>query len=221
MTMTERLRRPRSRRLWVSVVVLGVMASSSLVGFSLAGFSDIAKNSANSFSTAASFCASSGTQTVAANEDAYVDENAPTANYGNAASLQIQSRQGGRNRRTLVHFSLPSAPFCSVTSATLRLWATAATAGRTLQAYQAATPWTEGTVTWLTQPLATGSPSTTTSATGWIQFDVTAQAQLMFLGVNTGFVVKDAGESQNPASTQQFSSREAPTYQPELIITFA
>ena len=211
----------RRPRLIGIVAALGVLAASWATGVTLAAFSDTTNNSGNSFSTAPSFCGSPGTQTLVADEDTYVDENAQTANYGNATSLQVQSRQGGRNRRTLVHFSLPSAPFCSVTSATLRLWATAATAGRTLQAYQAATPWTEGTVTWLTQPLATGSPSTTTSATGWIQFDVTAQAQLMFLGVNTGFVVKDAGESQNPASTQQFSSREAPTYQPQLVITLA
>ena len=212
------IRRPR---LIGMVAALMVLTASWATRVTLAAFSDTTSNSGNAFSTAASFCGSPGTQTFVADADTYVDENAPTGNYGNATSLQVQSRQGGRNRRTLVHFPLPAAPSCSVTSATLRLWATAATAGRTLQAYQAATPWTEGTVTWLTQPLTTGSPSTTTSATGWIQFDVTAQAQLMFLGVNAGFLVRDAAESLNPASTQQLSSREAANYRPELVITLA
>jgi hypothetical protein len=202
----------------VTVALAGLVASSAM-SFSLAAFSDTTNNSGSSFSTAPTFCASAGTQTFVADEDSYVDENTPATNYGSATSLQVQSRQGGRNRRALVHFPLPAAPFCSVTSATLRLRATSATAGRMLEAYEAATPWTEGTVNWLTQPLTIGSPSTTTSAAGWIQFDVTSQVQNLFAILNTGFVVRDAVESQNPASTQQFSSREASTYRPELVIT--
>ncbi|HEV8682133.1 MAG TPA: DNRLRE domain-containing protein [Actinomycetota bacterium] len=211
----------RWRGLALALAALGLMASTAAVGNSMAAFSDTTNNPGNSFSAAASFCASPGAQTVIADADSYVDENAPASNYGNSTSVQIQSRQGGRNRRVLVHFPLPAAPFCSVTSATLRLYANAAKPGRTLQAYQAATPWTEGTVNWLTQPPTTGSPSTTTSATGWGQFDVTAQVQSLFAVLNTGFVVRDSVEDENPASTQQFSSRDAPTYRPELVITLA
>jgi hypothetical protein len=211
----------RSGRPWLPLVlVLGVLAASGVVGFSSGAFSDTTSNGGNSFSTAVSFCGNPGTQTLVADEDSYVDENAPASNYGNAASLQVQSRQGGRNRRTLVHFPIPAGSLCTVASATLRLWATSASGGRTLQAYEAAVPWTEGTVTWLTQPPTTGSPSTTTSAAGWIQFDVTSQVQSMLL-LNAGFLVKDASESQNPPATQQLSSSEAASYRPELVITLA
>jgi hypothetical protein len=215
-------RRKRLRRLGLVAVAVGLAASSALVGFSLAAFSDTTSNSGNSFSAATSFCGSAGTQTLVADADSYIDENAQASNFGNSVSLQVQSRQGGRNRRALVHFPLPVAPFCSVTSATLRLRAVAGDAGRTLQAYQGAAPWIEGTVSWLTQPPIVGSPATTTSvSSGWIQFDVTAQAQLMLKGVNAGFQVKDAAEGQNPASGQTFTSREGATNRPELVVTLA
>jgi hypothetical protein len=214
----------RSRRLMiaasVAVVALGALMPT-LVGSSLAAFSGTANNSGNSFDAASSFCTNPGTQTLIADADAYIDENAALSNYGTSTSLYVRSRAGGRNRRTLVHFPAPAGVFCTVTSATLRLWATSADGGRTLQVYELATIWTEGTVTWATQPLAVGTPSTAASTAGWVQFDVTAQTQSLFGDLNTGLVVKDSLEGQNPARTQEYSSREAGSYLPELIITLA
>lgn len=203
------------------VAALAVLTASWATGATLAAFSDTTNNPGNSFSAAASFCSNPGTQTLTADADAYVDENAALSNYGASSSLHVQSRAGGRNRRTLVHFPAPAGLFCTVTSATLRLWATSADGGRTLQVYELATVWTEGTVTWATQPLAIGTPSTVISAAGWVQFDVTAQAQSLFGSLNTGLLVKDSMEDQNPPRTQQFSSREAGAYPPELTITQA
>ena len=207
---------------WLALLlVLGVLAASGIVGFTSGAFSDTTSNGGNSFSAASTFCGTPGTQTLIADADSYVEEQRPTNNHGSATSLRVQSRAGGRNQRTLVHFALVPSPLCTVTSATLRLFTGSGDAGRTLQAYQAATPWTEDTVTWVTQPLTLGNPSTTASAVGWIQFNVTAQTQSLFGGPNTGFLVKDAAESQNPARNQQFNSREASNYLPELVITLA
>jgi hypothetical protein len=200
---------------------MGLLAAMAATGVSLAAFSDTTNNPGNAFSAASSFCTNPGTQTLVADADAHVDENAPLNNNGGGTSLEVQSRAGGRNRRTLVRFPAPAGQFCTVTSATLRLWATSADGGRTLEVYELATIWTEGTVTWATQPLAVGTPSTAASAAGWVQFDVTAQAQSLFGGLNTGLVVKDSLEGQNPARTQQYSSREAGSYLPQLVITLA
>jgi hypothetical protein len=202
---------------------LALLAGSWAVGTSLAAFSDTANNPGNSFTAAASFCASPGAQTVTADADSYVDENSPGSNFGSSLTMQIQSRGGGggRNQRTLVHFALPPGQYCTVTSATLRLNASVFAPGRTMQAYRAAAPWGEGSVTWANQPAVTGTPASTASALGWIQFDVTTLVQAMYAGSNDGFLVRDAVESQNPASTQQFSSSEAATSHPELVITLA
>jgi hypothetical protein len=208
-------------RMALVVAALGLLGAPGVVGDSLAAFSDTTNNPGNSFSAAASFCTNPGTQTLIADADAYVDENAVLNNYGASASLHVQSRAGGRNRRTLVHFPAPAGSFCTVTAAALRLWATSADGGRTLHVYELATIWTETTVTWATQPLAVGTSSTAASTAGWVQFDVTAQAQSLFGGLNTGLVVKDSLEGQNPARTQQYSSREAGSYRPELVITLA
>lgn len=209
----------RPATLWLIglLVALTVTAGMHDTG---AAFSDLTQNPGNSFSAATSFCSNPGTQTITADADSYVDQYAPTTNYGTSLALEVQSRLGGRNRRVLVHFPLPAAQYCTVTSATLRLNANSVALGRTLQAYALASPWTETGVTWSNQPATAGSPATAPSALGWVQFDVTGQVQTMYAGSNNGFLVRDSVESQNPASLQVYGSREGLTT-PELVITLA
>jgi hypothetical protein len=199
---------------------LVLVVASSGIGMTLASFSDTTNSLGNAFTAAASFCASTGTQTVTSDADTWVDEYQPTTNRGTQTSLEIQSRNG-RNRRVLVHFALPAAPFCTVSSATLRLNSTNADLGRTLQAYRVVGAWTESGVTWNTQPAAAGSPATAASSAGWVPFDVTVSVQTMYAGGNDGFLVKDSVESQNPATNQAYDSRESSGGPPELVITFA
>ena len=99
------------------------------------------------------------------------------------------------NQRALVHFALPAVPAgCTVTEANLRLNATSATNGRTLQAVALAAPWTEGAVSWSNQPATTGTAATTASGTGWREWTVTAQVNGMYTGANHGFLIRDASE---------------------------
>jgi hypothetical protein len=134
----------------------------------------------------------------------------------------MQVRSGNKNnRRSLVRFTLPAIPNrCTVTSATLRLWVTTATAGRTYQAFRAASAWVETTVTWNTQPATTGPAATvvTTAATGWLQWTVTTQVQAMY-PTNNGFLVRDLNETNTPTVTNTFSTREGAN-DPQLVITF-
>jgi large repetitive protein len=107
-----------------------------------------------------------------------------------------------------------------VTSARLRLFATAADTGRTLQALRANASWAETTVTWTTQPATTGAAATVASATGWVEWTVTTQVTAIYVGANNGFLVRDAADGNAPQRTSTFASREAAANRPELVVTF-
>jgi large repetitive protein len=166
-------------------------------------------------------CTSPGTQTLSATADTYVAQEAPTTNFGTQTVLRVRSQSGSRNMRTLVGFNLPALPSgCSVTSARLRLFATSASTGRTLQALRANASWAETTVTWNTQPATTGAAATVASATGWREWTVTTLLTAMYAGTNNGFLVRDAAESNGTQVTSVFSSRQASSNTPQLVVTF-
>jgi hypothetical protein len=207
------------RTLAVSASLLIVAAA--LAGLSGASFSAAKSNPQNTFTAASSFC-SGGSQTITASKDAYVDQALATLNFGTANSLLVQPGLNLLVQRTLVQFNLPSTPaFCSVTAATLRLYATSAASGRTIQASRASASWTETGVTWNNQPGTTGSAANSASGAGLRTWDVTSQVQAMYSGTNNGLVLKDSNEAQVIAQ-QQYQSREATpdSQDPQLVVTF-
>jgi hypothetical protein len=162
------------------------------------------------------------TTTVSANADSWTDQATPSTNKGTDTALRVRSLSGSQNQRTLVRFALPAqAPEgCVMESATLRLYASSAVAGRAIRAVRLASTWAENTVTWSSQPMTTGTAALTTSAAGWLQWTVTAQVEAMLApGANHGFLVRDGTEGANGA--QQFNSRESAANQPELVIRYA
>ena len=101
----------------------------------------------------------------------------------------------------------------------MNLFAASSAGGRTLQALQVAGPWVEGAVTWANQPATTGVVASTSSGSGYRQWDVTAQVQAMLAsGANHGFLIRDAAEGQD--AEQQFHSREKGESPPQLIVTY-
>lgn len=159
--------------------------------------------------------------TLTADADAWINENSPTTNNGSATTLGVQSRNNGRNMRALVRFSLPSVPEgCIIQSASLSLFASSATNGRTLQALQIAGSWTESVVTWNNQPSTTGTAVNIPSGSGWREWTVTTMVQAMSNSANYGFLIRDASEGANGnGEPQQFHSREN-TNMPQLVITY-
>jgi hypothetical protein len=161
------------------------------------------------------------TTTYAANADAWINQGSTSENKGDDSSLKVMSKSGAA-LRALVRFGLPAEmpEACEVQSATLRLYAGSARNGRTLQALRLNSSWTEMGVTWGSQPTTTGTAATTTSGTGYRQWNVTAQVQAMFdAGANHGFLIRDANENQD--HEQQFHSREkAPDNPPQLVVTY-
>jgi hypothetical protein len=164
---------------------------------------------------------SPSSQTVNPDRDSYVKQDAATTNFGAATNLDVKSdSSNSKTRRSLVHFALPAIPSaCTVTSATLRLFATSGPTGRTINANRATGSWTETGVTWNNQPSTTGSAVGAASVAGWVTWSVTTQVQAMYSGTNDGFSIRDANELLN-AVTQSYSSREAASNKPELVLNF-
>ncbi len=169
-------------------------------------------------------CPNSGSQLVTPVADTYVDENAPTANFGGGASLLLRSRFNNKNQRALVRFNLPSIPAgCSLTGASLKLFASAFDPGRTIDVFRAGGAWAEGTVDWNTAPATAGAATSRTSAAGNLYWDTTAQVQAMYSGTNNGFVVRDRTESApGPGAQQTYQAREGTpdTQDPELRVSW-
>jgi hypothetical protein len=123
----------------------------------------------------------------------------------------------------LVRFTLPSIPAgCKINTATLRLFASSSTSGRTLQAWQVSASWVENTVTWDTRPSITGAAATTAAGNGYIQWTVTSIVQAMYSGTNNGFLIRDAVEdASGNGEQQQFISREnGSPDKPQLVLTY-
>ena len=189
-------------------------------GIAYADFSVTTSPPQSSFSAAASFCVSPGTQAATDDADAWVNQGNVNQNNGSTSPLNVQPNSG-QNRRALIHFSLPALPHnCTVTSATLTVTVNSGTTGRTLNVFQAAATWVETTVTWANQPATTGSSSSAASASsGNISWTVTSQVQAMYSGTNTGFIIKDSAEASG-SGNQKYNSREAASNKPQLSITF-
>lgn len=153
-------------------------------------------------------CASSYAADLAASEDSWVDQNAPTTNFGTDTLLDVQS--GPTNRRALVKFAYPAVPSgCSVT-ARLRLWSNSIQGTRTLNLYEASGSWTEAGVTWNNQPSTTGSPVSfgASPASTFKTMDVSTIAANHVSGTNNGFLLKDSAENNGANQKNDFHSRE-------------
>ena len=168
-------------------------------------------------------CTDPGTTTISATRDSWTDQNAPTAvTGGTATTLAIRTQSGSRNRRGFVYFPLPSiGSGCSLTGATLRMYASTAAGPRTLDVYRAGATWSEGALNWNNQPAvagtAVGASSGTTAA--WIQWNVLTHVNAMYSGSNYGFVVRDSAEDAASAVAQALVAREGAGNTGQLVLT--
>jgi hypothetical protein len=168
-------------------------------------------------------CSSPGSSTLTASADAWIDQGSPTTNNGTATSLQVRSGAFNLNRRTLVEFNLPSIPAgCSLSQATLNLFSTAASTGRTIDVYRADGSWTEGGVTWNNAPATAGTAASAAAATGTVSWDVTSQTQAMYSpGPDDGFIVRDSAEgSLFPQQTYQAREDTPDVQDPSLYVAW-
>ena len=153
------------------------------------------------------------TLTFTPTDDAYVSSGSPTRNYGNNTSLRV--RASSTTLRSYLKFTI-SGVSGTVTSAKLRLYVTdASTSGGSI--YRAASDaWSEGTITWNTQPGTSGAALSTAGAATlgtWVEFDLGSS----IAGNGTYSFVLSGGASD----VVYYSSSEASNNRPQLVITQA
>lgn len=223
-----------SRRLLVRTV-LRLTATSSAVALTVVlarepasgAFGDGTDDTGNEVTAAAVFCSGAGTATQNSTTtvvDTWIEEASPTASNGGNRSLHVRSSSAG-DIRTLLRCTLPTIPAgCTVTAATVRLYAAATTSGRTLDLYRvdpAAATWNEYTVTWGTQPPTTGAPVATTAgaAGSWHQWTATALVQAQYASGNDGLLLRDRAEGNVSQVENRFRAREDGV-PPQLVVTW-
>ncbi|MCW2701754.1 MAG: hypothetical protein JWQ45_3289 [Blastococcus sp.] len=157
-----------------------------------------------------------GSATAYALADSTVNQAAPTTTAGADPYMIVASLSPANNRRAFVRFAMPSiSAACTVTGATLRLYTDGADAGRTLGVYRVnpgAPLWTEAGLTWNNQPAPTAdTPATavTVATTGYLSWNVTALARLVYTGANNGFLVRDQAEGGSGPWQQYFARQNA------------
>lgn len=148
--------------------------------------------------------------------DTYVSAAAPAGNYGIATSLVIAPGNSG-----LVQFDLSGIPASStIAKAYLCVYVNKVTTAGTLSLAPATTSWTEGAVTYNTQPTV-GSVFTTASvslANTFVLVDVTTEAQAWMATPASNFGVEITGTG---STSVQLDSKEgtATSHPAELALT--
>ena len=223
-----------SRRTVVRLVLRSVaVAGAVTLTVALAGqpaqsaFTASTADGGNRITAAADFCSSTGGQTLTPTADVASYESQPGTNFGSHVNLGAISGPTA-NTRTFLRFGpLPSVPSGCVLTATLRLRANSATAGRMIDVYRvdpAATGWTETGVTWLAMPSGTDPAvgSASLAAAGWQEWTVTSLMPGLY-SVNSGFLVRDRTDSSNPAGSQLYDSRNTATTanRPQLVLAWS
>ena len=216
---------PRNRR-HAGLAVLAALLGLSALAVSSGWAASLAVSSSKVTSWSSPAGCTPGTITASADQDTYVDQDAPSSSFGGATQLKVKAPLvsllgadlGGR-RQTLVRFALPTVGLCSITQAKLRLYVAANSNSMDIDALRANGPWSE-TSTW-PPPATTGTAVSVTSGTaaGWREWTVTSQVTAMYSGTNHGFLVRDNVGLSLLAPEQVFNSRTAASNRPELVIT--
>ncbi len=214
---------PSSGTSSVSVTLPAGTADGSHAIYAIGDQGDVASTDV----TVDTSCSSPGNQTLSASQDSYIDSLSASSNFGTQTSMFVRSAQVLvlSQREGLVQFSLPSVPArCTLTAATLKLYATSPNSGRTIDVLRLNGSWTETGVTWNNAPATTGTAasSASLSSAGFQSWDVLSEVQAMYSGTNNGFLVKDHQNSAVVSVQQTYQAREGTTdsQDPQLVLTF-
>ena len=154
---------------------------------------------------------STTTSTFAPTADAYVSEATPSANVGTSTTLRVDA---GTDPDVETYIRFPVSGLTgSIQSATLRLWVGTDATGNGPAVFTTASTWSENSITWAnrTARVGTGTDDKGSIPTNsWVEFNV---ASLIAGNGTYDFVL--AGTSTDGIN---FSSREAATNKPQLVI---
>ena len=213
----------RARRLGRRLAVLGAAAglTAALAQTTTTAAFTAQTGNGNTAGTASTFCTATGTVTQVVVNDVYVDASDPATVKGGTT---LVVRSGTMVAQALLRFPtpVPPAPHCRLTGATLRLFATASSAGGTTDVHLASGAWTSAATTWNSRPApAGGGVGRTSGTTGWHEWDVTALATQLMPDPNQGFLLKDRNETVGTRTTT-YESLDSVTVanRPELVLTW-
>jgi hypothetical protein len=221
-------RRPRGlARTGRLAVLAGASAFTVLLAqhTTTAAFTAQTGDTGNQATTATTFCTSPGTSAnLAPTRDTAIYEVNANANYS-ATGIGVGTGASG-DAYTLLKFTLPTIPArCTVTAATLYVYAKTPTAPATVNAYRSTQAWTNSN-TWNTLPRPgwTGTPASTavSASAGWLSWDVKTLTQELVNGPDYGFLLKDSVD-HHPTVTryQTWESLESyPTRAPYLVVSW-
>jgi hypothetical protein len=222
--------RLRSRRsLWqgAAVALVGALTVALTQNTTTAAFTAQTGDSSNQVTAAASFCATPGGTTVGASADTTGYQTNPTTVYGSSVDIGVGSAAGA-NGRVVIQFALPAlGAHCSITAATLRLYAHTPVWGRTIDVYRVnpLATWSEASTNWNTLPGTTADAavgSASLASAGWQQWTVTSMVDAMAIGTNKGFLLRDRTEGNGSSVWQLWASRDNATVaiRPQLVLTW-
>jgi hypothetical protein len=165
-----------------------------------------------------------GTVTLTPVADAHVrDGTSAGTNFGTAAAMEAKnSTAAGNNRRAFLRFAIDGVG-AGVTAATLRVHGNSVTSAKLVGVFAVANvTWGETTITWNNAP-AIGAKQGASKSVGltaaYVDWDVTSflQAQKAAGATAVSFELKqDAATGEGPTA---FSSREAASNRPQLVVT--
>lgn len=216
------MRRLRLRGILLAALTIGCLMPAG-TGSALAVLTSAKSLASNTF-TAGYWVCTAGSAVLPTLQDTYVDAHNPDTNYGSATTLIVNSN-GSKESRILLQFSSPP-PIpngCAFKTATLAVYTSTAKPGLTYNIYNLDAPWVDGTVTWNSQPAASGSPVSvpTAGAVGPTTWTVTALVAAQYGGTpNNGFVVEDPTSAPGYSQSTEYESNESGSAAPTLTITW-
>ena len=154
---------------------------------------------------------STTTSTFAPTADAYVAEATSSTNFGTSTTLRVDA---GTDPDVESYIRFPVTGLTgSIQSAKLRLWVGTDTTANGPAVYTTASTWSEGSITWAnrTARVGTGTDDKGSIPTNsWVEYNVAS-----LIGGNGTYDFVLAGTSTDGIN---FSSREASTNKPQLVI---
>lgn len=155
--------------------------------------------------------------------DSYVSEGSPSSNYGSSTNLLVGHTEFLQESYSLVKFNLPSLPAGAVidyAELQLQLKSRYGYATEKILAYQIASNWGEGSVTWSNRPALGGELSSAPVGTSqqYYQWDVTSLVGQWYEGKATNYGIAVRKQNVNTEGFT-FSSRET-AQDPKLIIYY-
>lgn len=228
--MTGTRRRVSPARVGGLLAALCLAATSTVAlaeHSSTAAFTAQTADTDNTVTSAPSFCAVPSGTTQSVVNDTFVDEADAATAQGGSTTLRVAAGSSSARAHTYLRFpplNPPLQPHCTITSATLRLYATSSQGPGPIMVFRASTTWTSADNTWDTvprpTPVGTGVGGAA-GAPGLHTWDVTELTKEVYAGTNDGYLVKYAAET-DPARATIYESLDSLTVanRPQLVLTW-